>query len=851
MWVVVTTIISLLAALADAQDSQFLFDANGNLFIQTAEVAAPPQIIGQPQNVIALPGEAASFFVVAANTRLLSYQWRFSGADIGGATNDALLLQNVSTNNEGEYRVVLTNPSGSVTSAPALLMIDTDADGIADSWERTYFTNLNQNATADFDGDGASNLQEFLDGTIPTNSTSIRYRLLVIRDAGSVVKSRDQPSYTNGEVVTLTAVASSGGEPFHGWLGDIVTRSNVVTLVMTNDKTVYARFTPIAFTWTSPASGDWNTATNWTPNFGPGSNDTIIIARNVTVTLNSAADCADVTLGEGSFTPTLTGSGTLIARGNFLWAAGTMSGSGRTLLEPGAILNLDGSSTKALNTRTLENGGTALWTGSGPISMLNNSVITNRAGALFHAQNAASFSFGGTSPRFDNAGTFRKSVNAGTLTVQSGIAFNNSGNVEIQTGTLSLGGGGTHNGSFAVAGDATLMLSGGTHMADASSGITGGGQFTVSGGTANLAGLVSVSGTNTFSPNGTANLTGNYICTNNTLVISGNGGPNFNGTGIVAPAVVTLSGATLGGSNLVTVLNQMNWTGGTMSGSGRTVIEPGATLNVANPSTVTLSTRALENGGTALWTGTGVIGMNNNSVITNRPGALFHAQNAATFSFGGGACRFDNAGTFRKSVNTGTLTLLSGITFNNSGTVDIRNGKLAANGGYTSTANALLNCALGGTTPGTNYGQLQVAGTVTLNGALGVDLINGFVPATNDLFTVLTAGTRNGAFASFLYPSNTLTMQLSNTTTSVIVRVTDVLTTIPQPMLLPPEIFGTDFKLTWTAVSNAIYRVEFNPNLAPSNWTALPGDIIGVSNIASKLEALTASNRFYRIRVLP
>jgi hypothetical protein len=40
-------------------------------------------------------------------------------------------------------------------------------------------------------------------------------------------------------------------------------------------------------------------------------------------------------------------------------------------------------------------------------------------------------------------------------------------------------------------------------------------------------------------------------------------------------------------------------------------------------------------------------------------------------------------------------------------------------------------------------------------------------------------------------------MQLSNTTSSVIVRVTDVITTIPQPMLLPPEISGSNFKLTW------------------------------------------------------
>jgi hypothetical protein len=190
------------------------------------------------------------------------------------------------------------------------------------------------------------------------------------------------------------------------------------------------------------------------------------------------------------------------------------------------------------------------------------------------------------------------------------------------------------------------------------------------------------------------------------------------------------------------------------------------------------------------------------------------------------------------------------VNFTNYGTVDIRSGILAANGGYTSMSNALLNCALGGTTPGTGYGQLQVAGPVTLNGALSVDLSNGFSPAINDSFTVLTASPRNGAFSDFLYPSNAVTMQLSNTVNSVIVRVTEILA-VAQPVLLSPELIGSDLKLIWTSASNMTYRVEYNPNLALSNWTALPGDVIGVSNTASKLDALTPSNRLYRVRVLP
>jgi hypothetical protein len=397
-----------------------------------------------------------------------------------------------------------------------------------------------------------------------------------------------------------------------------------------------------------------------------------------------------------------------------------------------------------------------------------------------------------------------------------------------------------------VSAGTSLILGPGAFAANASSSITGAGQFTVNGASGTLAGLAYVTGTNTFA-NGTVNLTGNYICTNNTLAISG-GTANFDGTGTISPAIVTLSGGTLGGSNAVTVGGAMNWTGGAMSGSGRIVISPAAALNINSPplQSLLLTTRTLENAGTSAWTGAGNLGLNN-AVITNRPGALFDIQNASSVSFFGGAQRLDNAGTLRKSASTGTATI--GIPFGNFGTVDIRNGTLAANSGYVSSSNALLACTLGGTTPGTNFGLLQVNGSVTLNGGLGVVLASGYAPNPNDSFAVVTSTARNGAFASLSYPSNQVTMELSNTPTSVLVRVTATAAT--PPLLFTPMLAGSNVLLTWSAVSNSTYRLEFNPTLAPSNWSGLPGDVLSTGSTASKLDALTPSNRFYRVRVLP
>jgi hypothetical protein len=47
---------------------------------------------------------------------------------------------------------------------------DTDRDGLPDEWELLYFGNLDQNADGDPDGDGLTNLQEYLAGADPTKT---------------------------------------------------------------------------------------------------------------------------------------------------------------------------------------------------------------------------------------------------------------------------------------------------------------------------------------------------------------------------------------------------------------------------------------------------------------------------------------------------------------------------------------------------------------------------------------------------------------------------------------------------------------------------------------------------------
>src|SRR5438132_14031573 len=79
-----------------------------------------PAITKQPTNQTASLFADATFRVTATGVAPLSYQWRFNDGDLIGKTSTALTVTNVQRANAGNYSVVITNLSGSVTSQVAI-----------------------------------------------------------------------------------------------------------------------------------------------------------------------------------------------------------------------------------------------------------------------------------------------------------------------------------------------------------------------------------------------------------------------------------------------------------------------------------------------------------------------------------------------------------------------------------------------------------------------------------------------------------------------------------------------------------------------------------------------------------
>jgi hypothetical protein len=85
-------------------------------------VRSAPAIVTQPQDQMVPVGSDATFTVVATGGTL-SYQWRFNGATIPGATSATYTRVNVQPAHAGAYTVLIANSLGAVVSQPATLTL--------------------------------------------------------------------------------------------------------------------------------------------------------------------------------------------------------------------------------------------------------------------------------------------------------------------------------------------------------------------------------------------------------------------------------------------------------------------------------------------------------------------------------------------------------------------------------------------------------------------------------------------------------------------------------------------------------------------------------------------------------
>ncbi|MES2308415.1 MAG: fibronectin type III domain-containing protein [Verrucomicrobiota bacterium] len=163
----------------------FAINAGGTSPKSNEVNVVPTPVPAAPTGLTATAGNAQAILNWTAVSGATSYKVQrstTSGSGYVDFTNNTVTAPTVTLTNSGltngttyYYVVKAINGSGtsgnsnqaSVTPSGSIVPGDSDSDGMADSWEMQYFGNLNQTASGDPDGDGVTNIQEYLQGRNP------------------------------------------------------------------------------------------------------------------------------------------------------------------------------------------------------------------------------------------------------------------------------------------------------------------------------------------------------------------------------------------------------------------------------------------------------------------------------------------------------------------------------------------------------------------------------------------------------------------------------------------------------------------------------------------------------------
>jgi hypothetical protein len=228
---------------------------------------------------------------------------------------------------------------------------------------------------------------------------------------------------------------------------------------------------------------------------------------------------------------------------------------------------------------------------------------------------------------------------------------------------------------------------------------------------------------------------------------------NFSGTTLTGGSYNVTGTLQFNGANIVT--NAANIT---LSGTSSKITDQGGIANaLANFARNSSTGNFTLSGGQTLTTSGG---FTNAGTLTVARGSTFTLNSSGSYTQTGGTTTVD--GTLKSSVTTAALNLNGGSLFGTGtlgfGVVDASiltpadsktsAGILTVSGTYRQNSGGALNIAIGGTTAGTKYDQLNVTGAATVNGTLNLSLINGFVPTVGSTFEILNASSVSGTFST-------------------------------------------------------------------------------------------------------
>jgi hypothetical protein len=604
----------------------------------------------------------------------------------------------------------------------------------------------------------------------------------------------------------------------------------------------------------------------------------------------------DLRSGETVNLPTLSLSGGAISGTDVINVAGLVNWSGGNI-GGAADFNANGGmaitsiSVKDLvDGRTLNASGTVTWSGTGAIRTRASSI---RNAGLWLAQSDAQMTDSlGAGGVFDNlaGATFRKTAGSGTT--EFTLPLLNHGTVEIQSGTITVSDSGNSSGALTGTPGTAFVSQLGTFSLDFGSTFQVPNVTVMSTGAIDAHGSFAAASATTAANAGTLTLFPEATVTSLGSALAVTGGTlDLRSGETIDVTTLSLTAGTLKGSDTVNVSGALTWSGGAMTQAGIVNANGGGTLSGISPKDITAG-RTLNTAGTLTWTGAGMTRMGTGAVIHNSGTWNVQTDAAISNSLGGGV--FDNqaAGTFQRSSGAATMNITTD--FSNAGAVRVQTGTLQFSTSYTQTAGSLsleggallasvplqiqggslagsgtvtgnvtmnghlapglspgsltitgtlaptassaFDVEIGGLTPATEHDRALLNSAVALTGTLNVSLVNGFLPADLNTFTIMTFPSATGTFPTVNFPPlpGGMVWQIFYNPTSIVLKtindldgdgVSNLVDCAPNDASawsIPAEVTG----VSWTN-NTTIAWTSLSPQAGPGTTYDLMRGLVG------------------------
>jgi hypothetical protein len=262
-------------------------NATATIIVAAAPNAAPT-ITRAPASLTAVAGTSATLAVTFAGAPAPTLQWSKDGTAIKGATGAALVLNNVSAADAGNYTVTLTNSLGATTSQPAAVAVSVLQVAPAFSVVpvgKTAISGENLKLVVVVTGTPTPALQWSKDGVLIRGATESVLTLPNVQgtDAGSYTVSASNSAGTVVSVAAKVLVNPAPGAP-------VFTSAPVPQIVATGSTVVFS----------APAMGSPAPAYQWRrdgTNVAGATRATLVVSRALAVDAGNYSVVASNAMG--------------------------------------------------------------------------------------------------------------------------------------------------------------------------------------------------------------------------------------------------------------------------------------------------------------------------------------------------------------------------------------------------------------------------------------------------------------------------------------------------------------------------------------------------------------------------